>query len=157
MRKITSILITYLLILGSCADNVKENKVNTPSGVARIWLENYYYHNNYELAKSYSTVETATMIDTIKGMIFPDQENAEKLPFEIKNIKCKQPKGSPKAECTCTYVEAENSFTEELTLVQKDGQWLVDAIEEKDDMLKDEDIEKMTKDFEKTLDALLDQ
>lgn len=156
MIRFAAILIT-VLVLAACAKETKEVKVNSPSGVARIWLENYYHHNDYALAKSYSTAETAAMIDTIKGMIFPDQENAEKLPFEVKNIRCQQSKGSSKAECTCTYVEAENSFTEDLVLVKKDGQWLVDAIDNNDDVLKDKEIEKMTKDFEKSLDRMLEQ
>jgi len=131
--------------------------VNTPSAVARVWLENYYHHNDYDLAKSYSTDETAAMIDTIKGMIFPDQDNSEPLAFKVENIRCKQSKGASTAECTCTYVEDETSFTEKLILVQQNGQWLVDAIDESEDMLEDKEIEKMTKDFESTLDRMLEQ
>jgi len=157
VRKFASILITCFILFGSCASSSEEAKVNTPSSVARIWLENYYHHNDYDLAKRYSTAETVAMIDTIKGMIFPDQENTEPLPFKIENVRCKQSKGSLTAECTCTYKEDKTSFTEKLILVQKDGQWLVDVIDENDDMLKDKEIEKMTKDFESTLDRMLEQ
>lgn len=159
MKNSTCILITCLLLtlIFACTTEKKELKENSPRAVARVWLENYYQHNDYDLAKSYSTAETAAMIDTIKGMIFPDQENAEKIPFKIKAIRCRQTKGATIAKCTCTYLEDETSFTEELTLVQQDGQWLVDAIEENEDMLKDSDIEKMTQDFEKNLDRMLEK
>ncbi len=157
MRNFASIVITCFILFGSCVSSPEESKINTPSGVARIWLENYYHSNDYDLAKSYSTAETAAMIDTIKGMIFPDQENTEPLPFKIENVRCKQTKGSTTAECTCTYKEAETSFTENLLLVQQDGQWLVDVVEENEDMLEDKEIEKMTKDFESTLDRMLEQ
>lgn len=158
MIKLASILITFFLILCcACSGDNKSLKENTPSRVTRVWLENYYHHNDYELAKQYSTPATAAMIDTIKGMIFPDEEGIEKLPFKIKGIRCAQPKGATNAKCTCTYTEAETSFTEEISLVQQDGQWLVSAIEHTEDMLKDEDIETMTKDFEKNLDRMLEQ
>lgn len=156
MRKY-SLIFLFGVLLAACADEVKEKKVNTPMGVARIWLENYYYHNNYELAKLYSTEETAAMIDTIKTMIFPDQTSSQKLVFEVKNIQCKQERGQAKAECKCKYIEAGTPFTEVLHLLQKDGQWLVDAIEEDENLLEDEDIEKMTEDFGKALDRLLEQ
>jgi len=151
------IFITGILLFASCATEVKEEKVNTPMGVARIWLENYYHHNNYDVAKLYSTDKTAAMIDTIKTMIFPDQDISEKIDFKIKNVQCKQKQGADNAECKCTYEEDEQSFTEVLFLVKKNGQWLVDAVEEDENMLEDEDIENMTKDFEKTLDRLLEQ
>lgn len=158
MIKWPSILIAFFLILFcACNGDKKSLKENTPSRVTRVWLENYYHHNDYDLAKQYSTAETAAMIDTIKGMIFPDQEGIEKLPFKIKGIRCAQPQGGTTAKCTCTYLEAENSFTEEISLVQQNGQWLVSAIEEAEDMLKDKDIEKMTQDFEKNLDRMLEQ
>lgn len=156
MREIAFILIA-IFIVSACAEEAKTPRANTPSAVARIWLENYYHNNDYKLAKSYSTAETANMIDTIKSMIFPDQESTENLPFEIKNVRCKQSKGELKAECTCTYEEAGASFTENLTLVKHNDQWLVNAIDSDDDLLKDDDIEKMTKDFEKSLDRLLEK
>ncbi len=156
MRKLAAIFILAVFV-ASCATEPAEKKINTPMGVARTWLENYYYHNDYELAKSYSTAETSAMIDTIKSMIFPDQMD-EKPTFEIKNVRCKQTKGAKKAVCTCKYVEGDEPFSEELHLVQIDEQWLVDAkFGEDDDLLLDDDIEKMTKDFEKSLDKLLDQ
>ncbi len=127
-------------------------------GVARTWLENYYYHNDYDLAKSYSTAQTAAMIDTIKAMIFPDQENMEKVIFEIKNVQCRQKKGAKKANCTCKYIEGGEPFTEELHLVKENGQWLVDVVMETDnELLQDDEIEKMSDDFGKSLDKLLDQ
>ncbi len=144
-------------MLASCANEVKEKKVNTPMGVARIWLENYYHHNDYELAKQYSTDETAAMIDTIKTMIFPDQPTTEKVAFEVKNVQCKQVQGADEAECTCKYEEGNEPYTEIIQLVRKEGQWLVSAIQADENLLQDEDIEKMTKDFEKTLDRLLEQ
>lgn len=157
MRKFIGILTACFVLFGSCAPSHEEAKINTPSGVARVWLENYYHNNDYDLAKSYSTSETSAMIDTIKGMIFPDQKDTEPLPFKIDKVRCKQSKGSIKAECTCTYTEAESSFTEKLVLVKQEGQWLVDAIDETGDMLEDKEIEKMTKDFESTLDRMLEQ
>ena len=156
MRKLAAIIILALFV-AACATELNQKKINTPMGVARTWLENYYYHNNYELAKSYSTAQTSAMIDTIKTMIFPDQEE-EKLEFEIKNVRCKQMQGATEAVCTCKYLEGEEEFTEELHLMQVDGQWLVDAkFGDDEDLLLDEDIEKMTQDFEKSLDKLLDQ
>ena len=125
--------------------------------VARTWLESYYYNNDYDLAKTYSTPETAAMIDTIKTLIFPDQSN-EAIEFKIKNIQCKQIKGDAKAVCTCNYLEQGEAFTEVLNLVQLDGQWLVDArLGNDEDLLLDDDIEKMAEEFEKSLDRLLDK
>lgn len=156
MRKLAVIFILALFVV-ACATELGEKKINTPMGVARTWLENYYYHNDYELAKSYSTAQTSAMIDTIKTMIFPDQEE-EKLEFEIKNVRCKQTQGAKEAVCTCKYLEGTEEFTEELHLMQVDGQWLVDvAFGDDEDLLLDADIEKMTQDFEKSLDKLLDQ
>lgn len=156
MRKLAAIFLIAVFIV-ACAAEQSEKKINTPMGVARTWLENYYYHNDYELAKSYSTAQTSAMIDTIKTMIFPDQAD-EKPTFEIKNVRCQQSKGAKEAVCTCKYLEGNEPFTEELNLVQVDGQWLVDAkFGEDEDLLLDEDIEKMTKDFEKSLDNLLEQ
>jgi hypothetical protein len=157
VRKIPSILIACFILLGSCTSSPQEARVNTPAGVARIWLENYYHTNDYDVAKSYSTNETAAMIDTIKGMIFPDLEDTDPIPFKIENIRCKQTKGAQTAQCSCTYKEGETSFTENLILVLQDGQWLVDVIDESDNMLEDKEIEKMTKDFESTLDRMLEQ
>lgn len=157
MKKLTPIFL-FTLILASCATEKKESKQNTPIGVARIWLENYYYHNNYELAKSYSTPQTAEMIDTIKSMIFPDLDNVEKLAFEIKNVQCRQKVDAVDANCTCKYIEGGESFTEELLLVKIDGQWLVDTpLSNEHELLLDEDIEQISNDFEKSLDKLLDQ
>ena len=156
MRKLVSIFILAVFI-AACATEQAEKKINTPMGVARLWLENYYYHNDYDMAKSYSTSQTSAMIDTIRTMIFPDQ-SGEKPTFNIENVKCKQTKGSKEAVCTCKYLEGGESFVEELHLVQEEGQWLIDAKFGKDeDLLLDDDIEKMTKDFERSLDKLLDQ
>ena len=156
MRKLVSILILGVFVV-ACAKDTKESKANSPMSVARIWLENYYYHNNFELAKTYSTAKTAEMIDTIKTMIFREQ-SAGKINFEIKNIQCKQKQGAKTAECSCKYEEEGEPFTELLYLVQQDGQWLVDAqMVAEEELLLDEDIEKMTKDFEKSLDKMLEQ
>jgi len=156
VRKIASIITLSGLVL-ACANEVKEIKANSPISVARIWLENYYYTNDYELAKSYSTKETSAMIDTIKTMIFPDQL-ANKSKFEILNVQCKQKQSATVAECTCKYIEDGEPFTELLHLVQLEGQWLVDAQMGADnDLLKDDDIEKMSREFEKSLDQMLEQ
>ena len=91
MRQLATLLLCSLLL--ACASEPSEQLVNTPMKVAKVWLENYYHHNDYEAAKLYSTPQTSAMIDTIKTIIFPDQEG-EKLKFKIKNVRCRQTQGA---------------------------------------------------------------
>lgn len=145
-----------LLFLCSCVSEKKADRIqNQPRIVAKHWLENYYYKNNYEEAKLYSTARTASMIDTIKTLIFPEFGESS-IQFEIKSVNCKEVKKS--AECTCTYLDGGEEFKEVLSLINEDGQWLVDAeILNDDEMLQDEDIDSMTKEFEESLEKLLQQ
>ncbi len=144
----------YLFFLTSCVSEKKADRIaNQPRVVAKHWLENYYYKNNYEEAKLYSTARTADMIDTIKTLIFPEFGESS-IKFEIKSVHCKEVKD--KAECTCSYIDGGEAFEEVLTLVKVKDLWLVDAeILNDDDMLQDDDIDAMTKEFESSLEKLL--
>lgn len=133
-------------------DNKPDRVDNKPLVVARHWLENYYYKNNYEEAKLYSTQRTAEMIDTIKMMIFPEMGKAE-IDFKIKRINCKEVKN--RAECNCVYLDSGEEFEEVLILSKEGGLWLVDMELLDDDELNDDDIDAMSKEFEESLEKLL--
>lgn len=137
----------------SCTSDKKMDRIeNKPLVVAKHWLENYYYKNNYEEAKIYSTQRTADMIDTIKTMIFPEMGKTE-IDFQIKKINCKEVKD--RAECTCIYLDSGEEFEEVLILAKENGQWLVDMELLNEDELNDQDIDDMTKEFEESLEKLL--
>ena len=152
LRNLLPIIILFFFCLSCTSDKKLDRIENKPLVVAKHWLENYYYKNNYEEAKIYSTQRTADMIDTIKTMIFPEMGKTE-IDFKIKKINCKET--NDRAECSCVYVDTGEEFEEILVLAKQDGQWLVDMELLNDDELLDEDIDAMTKEFEESLEKLL--
>ena len=150
-KKYRLLILAFLFL--ACANEPSRSVPNEPRVIARHWLENYYYKNNYEEAKLYSTARTASMIDTIKTLIFPEFGESQ-IEFKIKSVNCKQ--RNAKAECTCTYLDGGEEFKEVLNLVREGDLWLVDAeILNDDEILLDDDIEEMTKEFEQSLEKLL--
>ena len=145
-------IILFFISLSCTSDKKLDRMENKPLVVAKHWLENYYYKNNYEEAKIYSTQRTADMIDTIKTLIFPEMGKT-KIDFQIKKINCKEVKD--RAECTCVYLDSGEEFEEVLVLAKVDGLWLVDMELLNDDALNDEDIDAMSKEFEESLEKLL--
>ena len=146
-------ILVFFFICLSCVSAKKLERIeNKPLVVARHWLENYYYKNDYDEAKVYSTQRTADMIDTIKTMIFPEMGKPQ-IDFQIKKINCQENK--QRAECTCLYMDGGEEFEEILVLAKQDGLWLVDMELLNDDDLNDEDIDAMTKEFEESLENLL--
>jgi len=139
-----------LFLLSACG---AEKDYNTPKDVAKFWLENYY-KNNFEAAKSYSTTPTQEMIDTIRATIFTDLDDV--LDFKIKNISCKET--GDKATCEYIYIEGGDKIPENIRLIKQSGQWLVDVqLLDEDELLEDEDVENMFKEFEQSLDQQLDK
>ena len=98
-------------------------------------------------------VQTQEMIDTIQSVIFTDLEDV--VDFKIKNLRCQEKEG--KADCTYVFVENRTEIPEDISLVHEEGQWLVHAKLLDDELLKEDDMEELSKDFEDALNQALEQ
>lgn len=127
MKKIflsLSAVVLMSLVLFSCSSK------SDPKDVARNFL-NALTQMDYEGAKKYGTPETGKMLEMLNSFatMLPDsaKANARKIKIEIKDAKTEGDK------CSITYRNSEKQSDQVLTLVKKDGKWLVDM--SKDDSM----------------------
>lgn len=101
-----------------------------PKDVAKNFL-NALTQMDYEGAKKYGTPETGKMLEMLSSFatMMPDsaKANARKIKIDIKDAKTEGDK------CSVTYHNSEKKDDQVLTLVKKDGKWLVDM--SKDDSM----------------------
>lgn len=96
---------------------------NTPKKKAEKFL-NSFYHMDYKAAKEVSTDDTKKVLDMIEqfATMVPDssKQNAKKIKIDVKDVK-----EVNDTTANVTYATSENKQDQQLTLVKKNGEWLV--------------------------------
>ena len=121
MKKLLGLVMIAIVIVAVSACGGKKN---TPEAIAEKYL-NHLNKKEYAEAKKLGTEATGQMIDMMESFAGADKK-AEVKNVKIENIKCE----TTEDKSSCTYTEDGKPANAPITLVKKDGNWLVDMKKE---------------------------
>lgn len=129
MIKTSKYFIFLLLFLVSCQED--SNSPETAEDTLRQY-QLYIDNNDFENARLLSTSKEQARLVELEKIItqetIVDQNESSLLHTTFHSIKCE--KKEAYTQCMCDLEDEYERYTQEFRLIQKDGQWLVDAPDE---------------------------
>ena len=151
IKPLTVVLIGLLFIVLACGPAASPSP--GPEAVARQG-QALVDKNQFDEARKLSTPRAQEMVSLMER-IFQDEEGELTSNTQFKSMKCAE-RGDTLAICTYQIIDEEELIIDSFTLVKEAGNWLVD-IPEEEDLMEEEDVEKLFNEFEEILNNALEE
>ncbi|MEM1319307.1 MAG: hypothetical protein AAGG75_03570 [Bacteroidota bacterium] len=124
-----------------------------PEAVARQW-QAFVDKNQFDEARKLSTPRAQEMVSLMERL-FQGEEGDLTSSTLFKSMNCAE-KGDSLAICTYQIIDEEELIVDSFTLIKDGSNWLVD-IPEEEDIMEEEDVEKLFNEFEEILNKALEE